>query len=96
MEVTLLVETALADLIAEQNWRGHSGGGGFLTMGTQAGRQPRATVAAPSYLERAGIPHPEDWPSACLLWTRDNRVYDRQPLSMDGSTTLVRVQAAST
>lgn len=96
VEVTLLVEDRMADLIAEQ-----------IDVAIRAAQledsslvarkladNPRALVAAPGYLERAGTPcTPEDLAQHdCLLWTRDNRVYDEWPLGMDGHTTLVRVQ----
>jgi DNA-binding transcriptional LysR family regulator len=55
---------------------------------------PRTLVASPAYLARAGVPKtPSDLTQhECLLWTRDNRVYDEWPFTLDGVTERVRVQ----
>jgi DNA-binding transcriptional LysR family regulator len=96
VEVTLLVEDRMSDLIAEQIDVAIRVA--QLEDSTLVARKladnPRVLVAAPAYLARAGVPMvPEDLAQhECLLWTRDNRVYDEWPLSLDGTTTLVRVQ----
>ena len=96
VEVTLLVEDRMSDLIAEQIDVAIRVA--HLEDSTLVARKladnPRVLVAAPAYLARAGVPLvPEDLAHhECLLWTRDNRVYDEWPLSLDGTTTLVRVQ----
>ncbi len=96
VEVTLLVEDRMSDLIAEQIDVAIRVA--QLEDSTLVARKladnPRVLVAAPAYLARAGVPLvPEDLAHHdCLLWTRENRVYDEWPLSMDGTTTLVRVQ----
>jgi DNA-binding transcriptional LysR family regulator len=96
VEVTLLVEDRMSDLIAEQIDVAIRVA--QLEDSTLVARKladnPRVLVAAPAYLARAGVPLvPEDLAHhECLLWTRENRVYDEWPLSMDGTTTLVRVQ----
>ncbi|MBT9506234.1 LysR family transcriptional regulator [Rhodoferax sp.] len=96
VEVTLLVEDRLSDLIAEQidvAIRVAQMEDSTL-VARKLADNPRVLVAAPSYLERAGAPlTPEDLAHhECLLWTRENRVYDEWPLSLGGTTTLVRVQ----
>lgn len=96
VEVTLLVEDRMSDLIAEQIDVAIRVA--QLEDSTLVARKladnPRVLVAAPAYLERAGTPMtPEDLAHhECLLWTRENRVYDEWPLSLGGTTTLVRVQ----
>jgi DNA-binding transcriptional LysR family regulator len=96
VEVTLLVEDRMSDLIAEQIDVAIRVA--QLEDSTLVARKladnPRVLVAAPAYLARAGLPTvPEDLAHHdCLLWTRENRVYDEWPLSLDGTTTLVRVQ----
>ena len=96
VEMTLLVEDRMTDLIAEQVDVAIRAA--QLEDSTLVARKladnPRALVAAPAYLARAGTPRsPEDLAQhECLLWTRDNRVYDEWPLGVDGTTTLVRVQ----
>lgn len=96
VEMTLLVEDRMTDLIAEQvdvAIRAAQLEDSTLVARKLADNQ-RALVAAPAYLARAGTPRsPEDLAQhECLLWTRDNRVYDEWPLGVDGTTTLVRVQ----
>lgn len=96
VEVTLLVEDRMTDLIAEQIDVAIRAA--QLDDSTLVARKladnPRALVAAPDYLARAGMPlTPENLTRhECLLWTRDNRVYDEWPLTLDGVTTRVRVQ----
>ena len=96
VEVTLLVEDRMTDLVAEQidvairvaNLEDST------LVARKLGENPRTLVAAPAYLARAGVPlAPEDLVQHdCLLWTRDNRVYDEWPFTRDGVTTRVRVQ----
>ena len=96
VEVTLLVEDRLTDLVAEQidvairvaNMEDST------LVARKLGENPRVLVASPAYLARAGVPlAPEDlMQHDCLLWTRDNRVYDEWPFTRDGVTTRVRVQ----
>ena len=96
VEVTLLVEDRMSDLIAEQIDVAIRVA--HLEDSTLVARKladnPRVLVAAPAYLARAGVPLvPEDLTQhECLLWTRENRVYDEWPFTFDGRTTLVRVQ----
>jgi DNA-binding transcriptional LysR family regulator len=96
VEVTLLVEDRMSDLIAEQIDVAIRVA--HLEDSTLVARKladnPRVLVAAPAYLARAGVPTvPEDLAHhECLLWTRENRVYDEWPFSLDGATTQVRVQ----
>jgi DNA-binding transcriptional LysR family regulator len=96
VEVTLLVEDRLSDLVAERIDVAIRVA--QLEDSTLVARKladnPRALVAAPAYLARAGTPHtpPELASHDCLLWTRDQRVYDEWPFSQNGDTTQVRVQ----
>lgn len=96
VEVTLLVEDRLSDLIAEQIDVAIRVA--HLDDSTLVARKladnPRVMVAAPAYLARAGIPTtPDDLAQhECLLWTRDNRVYDEWRFTLDDATTMVRVQ----
>jgi DNA-binding transcriptional LysR family regulator len=95
VEVTLLVEDRMSDLIAEQIDVAIRVA--HLEDSTLVARKladnPRVLVAAPAYLARAGVlTVPEDLVHhECLLWTRENRVYDEWPFSLNGTTTLVRV-----
>jgi DNA-binding transcriptional LysR family regulator len=96
LELSLHVEDRITDLVADQIdvaiRIAH------LEDSTMVARKladnPRILVAAPSYLERAGTPlTPEDLVDhECLLWTRDNRVYDEWPFSYDGVKSSVQVQ----
>lgn len=96
VEVTLLVEDRMTDLVAEQIDVAIRAA--HLEDSTLVARKladnPRVLVAAPSYLARAGVPRSADDLAhhECLLWTRDNRVYDEWPLSLGAVTTRVRVQ----
>ena len=96
IEVTLLVEDRLTDLVAEQIDVAIRAA--HLEDSTLVARKladnPRVLVASPAYLGRAGVPlTPHDLTQHdCLLWTRDNRVYDEWPFTRDGVTTRVRVQ----
>lgn len=96
VEVTLLVEDRISDLIAEQIDVAIRVA--HLDDSTLVARKladnPRVLVAAPAYLTRAGVPAvPQDLAQhECLLWTRDNRVYDEWTFMLDDTTTLVRVQ----
>lgn len=96
VEVTLLVEDRMTDLVAEQIDVALRAAN--LEDSTLVARKladnPRSLVAAPAYLARAGVPKtPSDLMNhECLLWTRDNRVYDEWPFTLDGVTERVRVQ----
>jgi DNA-binding transcriptional LysR family regulator len=96
VEVALLVEDRMTDLIAEQIDVAIRAAN--LEDSTLVARKladnPRTLVAAPDYLARAGVPAtPNDLTQhECLLWTRDNRVYDEWPFTLDGVTERVRVQ----
>ncbi|WP_210543239.1 LysR family transcriptional regulator [Rhodoferax sp. PAMC 29310] len=96
VEVTLLVEDRMTDLVAEQIDVALRAAN--LEDSTLVARKladnPRTLVASPSYLARAGVPKtPSDLTQhECLLWTRDNRVYDEWPFTLDGVTERVRVQ----
>lgn len=96
VEVTLLVEDRMTDLIAEQIDVAIRVA--HLDDSTLVARKladnPRALVAAPAYLARAGMPHSADdlTQHECLLWTRGNRVYDEWSLTTGGATTQVRVK----
>ncbi len=96
VEVTLLVEDRMTDLIAEQIDVAIRVA--HLDDSTLVARKladnPRALVAAPAYLARAGMPHSADdlTQHECLLWTRGNRVYDEWSLTTGGVTTQVRVK----
>ncbi len=95
VEVTLLVEDRITDLVAEQIDVAIRVA--HLDDSTMVARKladnPRVLVAAPAYLARAGIPASADdlLQHECLLWTRDNRVYDEWTLSIGAITTQVRV-----
>lgn len=96
VEVTLLVEDRMTDLVAEQIDVAIRAAN--LEDSTLVARKladnPRTLVAAPAYLARAGVPQtPQDLTGHdCLLWTRDNRVYDEWPFTRDGVIERVRVQ----
>lgn len=96
VELTLLVEDRMSDLIAEQIDVAIRVA--HLDDSTLVARKladnPRVLVAAPAYLASAGVPMvPQDLAQhECLLWTRDNRVYDEWTFMRDTTTTLVRVQ----
>ena len=97
VELTLLVEDRMSDLIAEQIDVAIRVA--HLDDSTLVARKladnPRVLVAAPAYLARAGVPTvPQDLAQhECLLWTRDNRVFDEWTFTLDDTTTtLVRVQ----
>jgi DNA-binding transcriptional LysR family regulator len=96
VEVTLLVEDRMTDLVAEQIDVALRAAN--LEDSTLVARKladnPRSLVAAPAYLARAGVPKtPSDLMNhECLLWTRDNRVYDEWPFTLEGVTERVRVQ----
>ena len=96
VEVTLLVEDRMSDLIAEQIDVAIRVA--QLEDSTLVARKladnPRVLVAAPTYLQRAGVPQlPQDLPQhECLLWTREGRVFDEWALSDGAITTPVRVQ----
>jgi DNA-binding transcriptional LysR family regulator len=96
VEVTLLVEDRMTDLVAEQIDVALRAAN--LEDSTLVARKladnPRTLVASPAYLARAGVPKtPSDLTQhECLLWTRDNRVYDEWPFTLDGVTERVRVQ----
>jgi DNA-binding transcriptional LysR family regulator len=92
----MLVEDRMTDLVAEQIDVAIRAA--YLEDSTLVARKladnPRTLVASPAYLARAGVPNtPNDLTQhECLLWTRDNRVYDEWPFTLDGVTTRVRVQ----
>ena len=96
VELTLLVEDRMSDLIAEQIDVAIRVA--HLDDSTLVARKladnPRVLVAAPAYLASAGVPVvPQDLAQhECLLWTRDNRVYDEWTFMRDDTSTLVRVQ----
>lgn len=96
VEMTLLVEDRMTDLIAEQIDVAIRVA--HLDDSTLVARKladnPRALVAAPAYLARAGMPHSADdlTQHECVLWTRGNRVYDEWSLTTGGVTTQVRVK----
>jgi DNA-binding transcriptional LysR family regulator len=99
VEVTLLVEDRMTDLLAEQIdvavRVAHLEDSSLIAR--KLGDNPRVLVASPAYLARAGTPTtPEELAGhACVLWTRDNRVYDEWSLSQGASgspATRVRVQ----
>lgn len=96
VELTLLVEDRMSDLIAEQIDVAIRVA--HLDDSTLVARKladnPRVLVAARAYLARAGVPAvPQDLAQhECLLWTRDNRVFDEWTFMLDDTTTLVRVQ----
>ena len=96
VEVTLLVEDRFTDLVAEQIDVAIRAAN--LEDSTLVARKladnPRVLVASPAYLARAGVPlDPHDLTAHdCLLWTRDNRVFDEWSFVLDGVTTRVRVQ----
>lgn len=96
VELTLLVEDRMSDLIAEQIDVAIRVA--HLDDSTLVARKladnPRVLVAAPAYLASAGVPMvPQDLAQhECLLWTRDNRVYDEWTFMRDDTSTLVRVQ----
>lgn len=99
VELTLLVEDRMSDLIAEQIDVAIRVA--HLDDSTLVARKladnPRVLVAAPAYLAREGVPTvPQDLAQhECLLWTRENRVFDEWTFTLDDddtTTTLVRVQ----
>lgn len=96
VEVTLLVEDRMTDLVAEQIDVALRAAN--LEDSTLVARKladnPRTLVGSPAYLARAGVPKsPNDLTQhECLLWTRDNRVYDEWPFTLNGVTERVRVQ----
>lgn len=97
VEVTLLVEDRLTDLVAEHIdvaiRVAHLDDSSLVA--TQLADNPRVLVAAPAYLAHAGTPTtPQDLAQhACVLWTRNQRVYNEWTFTNDAScTTQVRVQ----